>query len=287
MPKKGSTTTQTSSPDEFGQQARQQVWDRAMNLAQQPYQAYNGQRTAGVDPMTTNALNGAASTIRDFQNYKPGTLLSGDINAYQNPYQQSVINGVQGDYDRIRQQTSNQVNDAATQAHAFGGSRHGVAEGIALASTNRDEASQLAGLRSAGYTDAANRLSADQARQDAYQTQRLGSAGDLMNLGLSGGGYLRNVQQAGLDANYDNFLRQQGYGAQQLGMLSGTLGGLPQGGTSTNQQSGSGLGGILGGALSIGSQFLPGGALAGSLSGLFGGGGGFDVGPQEYINPVR
>lgn len=255
-----------------------------MNIANTPYQAYTGQRVAGVDPMTTNALNGAAGAIRDFQNYTPGTLLSGDINAYQNPYQQNVINGIQGDYDRIRQQTSNQVNDAATAAHAFGGSRHGVAEGIALANTNRDEASQLAGLRSAGYTDAANRLSADQARQDAYQTQRLGTAGDLMNLGLSGGGYLRNVQQQGLDANYDNFLRQQGYGAQQLGMLSGTLGALPQGGTSTQQTPGSGLGGFVGGALSLGSQFLPGGSLAGILGG--GALGGFaDAGPQEYIAP--
>lgn len=267
MAKKGSTQTQTTTPDEFTDQARRAVWDRAMQAASQPYQQYGGQRVAGVDPMTMRGLNGAFDAIAGFQNYQPGNFLSGDISAYQNPYQQAVISGVQGDFDRIRQSTMGMVDDAAQRAGAFGGSRHGIATGQALGDVGRAEASQLAGLRSAGFNDAAGRMLSDQDRALAFEQMKLGTAGQLGNLGLAGGGYLRNIDQQGLDTRYSDFLDQQNWGVRNLGLLSGTLGGLPGGSSTTQKQSGSGLGGFLGGALSLGSMFLPGGGLSGILGG--------------------
>lgn len=287
MAKKGSTQTTSMTPDDFGQMARQQVWNRATAAANQPYQQYNGQRVAGANPMTMRGLNGAFDAINQFQNFKPGTFLDGDIGAYQNPFQDQVIAGVQGDFDRIRQQTMGSVDDAATRARAFGGSRHGVATGTALADVGRAEAAQLAGLRQAGFNDAAGRMQSDQDRALAFANQRLGTAGQLANLGLSGGGYLRNLDQAGLDAQYQQFLEQRGWDMGQAGQLGNILGGLPQGSTQSTHTPGSGLGGFLGGALTLGSMFLPGGGLAGILGGGLPGAPAMDfTGALDGIGPV-
>jgi len=75
----------------------------------------------------------------------------------------------------------------------------------------------------------------------AGQAQRLSSAELLSNLGgrqqemdlqrlaaLQGvGGERRNLMQRGLDTGYEDFLRQQAYGREQLGYLSNVLQGVP------------------------------------------------------------
>ena len=98
-----------------------------------------------------------------------------------NPYNEQVIDQNNRGWDQINAATLNRVNDAATQAHAFGGSRHGVAEGVALAQNNLSQAQQTAGLRAQGY---------DNAMQQAAQLAGYGFQGAQLgaNLGLGGVG---------------------------------------------------------------------------------------------------
>jgi hypothetical protein len=147
----------------------------------------------------------------------------------------------------------NTVNDAATQAGAFGGSRHGVAEGVALGQLGQGHEQQMAGLTSQGYNDA------------------MGRAGQLANLGFnanSAAGNIGSYMQSINAANDPNMRRYQ--------LLSGALGSMPHGSTSTTtQQNGhNGFSGALGGAATgadIGGHFGPWGAGIGAgIGGLLG-----------------
>lgn len=83
--------------------------------------------------------------------------ISGNASAAQkfmNPYQQQVIDANNAQWQRTNQQTMNAVNDRATQARAFGGSRAGIATGEALAANNLAQQQQTAGLLQSGYRDA-------------------------------------------------------------------------------------------------------------------------------------
>jgi hypothetical protein len=97
-----------------------------------------------IDPQTRafqvgnyQAAQGLAPT------YTPTS--AGQINQYLNPYRQEVVDHSLRSLDRARQMTVNGIGDAAQRAHAFGGSRHAVAEAL----TNGEYANQ-AGLLAAG-----------------------------------------------------------------------------------------------------------------------------------------
>jgi hypothetical protein len=74
-----------------------------------------------------------------------------------NPYQSQVIDANNKNWQKINANTVNQTNDAATAAGAFGGSRHGVAEGVALSENNDKQAAQDAGLMQTGFESTMNR----------------------------------------------------------------------------------------------------------------------------------
>ncbi len=109
---------------------------------------------AGPGPL----LNGAA----DFNSGLMGAgqlgfgALAGDPAAaakLMNPYTSGVIDANNTQWQNINKNTVNQVNDEATKAGAFGGSRHGVAEGVALGQNNLAQAGQNAGLLNQGFSD--------------------------------------------------------------------------------------------------------------------------------------
>ncbi len=141
----------------------------------------------------------ARANIRDIE---AGSILNANLAAYQDPYTQQVVDAALGDLERSRQLAQQRTSAQAIAANAFGGSRQGVAE----AETNRAFADQAArtaaGLRSQGFTQAANLAQADLGR--SLQAQQANQAQDLATtqqaLALSG--------QFGL-ANQDAALRAQ------------------------------------------------------------------------------
>lgn len=114
-----------------------------------------------------DAANKAGNTANPLQQEAQGTFsglqkggnlgfaaLTGDADAagkFMNPYQKNVIDANNAEWNNVNAQTVNRTNDLATKANAFGGSRHGVAEGVALGENARAQATQTAGLLNSGF----------------------------------------------------------------------------------------------------------------------------------------
>lgn len=214
---------------------------------------WNQARTAGM-----SGPGAAATGASDYFNgaYAPGrtglAALGGDSAATQqlmNPYIDNVVGNVNKQYDYSRNATINSTNDAATRAGAFGGSRHGVAEGVALGELGRGHEATIADLYHGGFNDA------------------MGRAGSLASFGMSGAN-----ANAGMSAMLDPAMRQ-------FNLFNTAMGSMPHGSTtsSTNTPGHNGATGALGGAASgaaTGSMFGPWGtaigAGVGGLLGMFG-----------------
>lgn len=310
MGKGGSkTTTTTNEIDPFMESQRNDLMGDINRYADRPYQAYRGQRVAGFNPdytagerMTrdaaaglTGAVGDAAGVYRDVMSAGAPSFLDYDVQDYMNPFLGEVVDRSLADLDRSRQMGLASDAHRAAASGAFGGARHGVAE----AETNRgyyDAAGRTAAdLRYAGYRDATGQINNDMATEMANRGMRLDAAGRLvsnagagiaagqarMNLGL---GRQANEQQR-FDAAYQEWVNGQNDPMRKLLMRASVLPTMPFGTTQTSREktSGSGLGGLLGGALSIGSMFIPGlqpvAAAAGAAGAASGGGGGGSAGP--------
>jgi hypothetical protein len=116
-------------------------------------------RTSGAQWANWNAAQQITPT------YTPTSTQQ--IGAYLSPYTGQVVDQSLGALDRSRQMAVNQIADQAVAGHAFGGSRHGVAEAL----TNQgyaEQAGQMAAqLYNQGYTQALG--AAQNENQFAYQ----------------------------------------------------------------------------------------------------------------------
>jgi hypothetical protein len=218
-----------------------------------------------ADPMTqaATAQKGALAGTASGMMYQPqqvqaGQLATTDIQQYQNPYTQQVIDTSMQDLERQRLMQQNQIGAQATQAGAFGGSREGVAQALSNEAFARQGGQLAAGLRQQGFqnaqqmaqADIANRYSADAANQAAGLTsasQRLGAAQQLGNLGAQSFGYGSTIQsnltaqgqnqqalqQALIDAAKGQYGAYTQYPAAQLSLMSQALGSSPYGQTTT------------------------------------------------------
>lgn len=218
----------------------------------------------GFDPATVNA----------------GLLRNTDLTPYMNPFTSSVIDRTISDQERARQMAQVTQNQAASAAGAFGGSRSGVLGAETNAAYDRNTANLIAGLNSDNFAQAQaaatgdiNRtLGADTtnvANSLASNQQRLGASGLLGDLGQqqltmaqqqaagqnAAGLQEQTTKQAEDDAIYQEFLRQVGYPIEQQNIRNASLGLIPlqqtTNSTTTQKQSGGGLGGILGAIGSI------------------------------------
>jgi hypothetical protein len=113
-------------------------------------------------------------------NYSPTS--ASQIQGFMSPYIDNVVNTSLGALDRSRQMAVNHIGDQAQAAHAFGGSRHGVAEAL----TNGEYANQAgllsAGLYNSGYGQALGAAQDENRFSFLYPLQRQG----LLNSTLAG-----------------------------------------------------------------------------------------------------
>jgi hypothetical protein len=107
-----------------------------------------------IDPRTS------AAQWDNYQGAQQGLLGSytptsgAQIQTYMNPYLDNVVRTSLGALDHTRQMAINDVADRAQSAHAFGGSRHGVAEGITNDGFGNQAATLSANLYNSGYGQA-------------------------------------------------------------------------------------------------------------------------------------
>lgn len=197
-------------------------------ISKRGYEDFPGQMTAGFSPeqeaafrymqegvgMTDPLYQRAAAVTNDVSSYNPSmvtpgaigfervnapSFLQGDINAYMNPYISNVENAA---LDRLQGATKmgiNRIGDQARSAGAFGGSRQGIAEGVALGEASRSAGELSANLRSQGFNTAASLMQADNQRamQAALANQAAGITTGQSNLDALMRSQLAN-QSAGL-----------------------------------------------------------------------------------------
>lgn len=240
----GDKQTVTNQVDPATQARYDDLYNRAKGIAGQPFVPYTGARVAGFNPDQLQGFDATRSSFQDSMSYNPRGLLSDmgtqplNIQSFQNPYNTQVIDQSLSDLDRARQIRLQSDQDRAIGAGAFGGSRSALLE----AETNRNFADAAArtssNLRQSGYNNALNAAMQDRNFRSGIQSGLLGD--QYRNLGLlSGiGTQQQGLQQAGMDAGYNEFMRALGYGPQQLGLLSGAVFGMTPGeiqGTSNKQ----------------------------------------------------
>ena len=123
--------------------------------------------------------------------------------SFMNPYTDEVINRTQADIQRQQTMAQNQLDASASASGAFGGSRHGVAQGQLAGEYGRMAADTLAGQRAAGFDRSVQNAMADRNSRLAAAGQLGSLAGQAFNTGrainqdLANNGLLQQgVQQA-------------------------------------------------------------------------------------------
>lgn len=182
---------------------------------------------ANVFQGSAAAMRGAGQTYGNLAGFQPSAQ------PYMSPYTSEVIDRTQQDIMRQQQMSQNQLGAQATQAGAFGGSRHGVAEGVMAGEYGRMAGDIAAQQRQRAYEQAMDTAFRTAGVQQAGAGGLSGIGGQLFGMGQqtqaaigAQGAFQRQLQQQLIDA-----ARQQYYGAagaplQGLGAMQGVLGGL-------------------------------------------------------------
>lgn len=284
--KKHSTTRQIPKWLEQGSQLATQ---RATSIADRPYTPFTEQRIASLDPNEQRAVSlagqGSGEYRQDLDRSRALTergsqsFLDADIQGYMNPYIEGALEPAARE---IREQTSRDLLDVGGQAGsvgAFGGARQAIAE----SETRRQGTEALSDFYGRGYAQAfesgANRFDMDRqaAARGAEQFRALGAQGqqqltqDIQNL-LTTGGLRRDLEQAGIDFDYQQFVEARDWDVTNLQPLLATLSSVPYSETTTQKTKSSGLGNAIGvAATAAGAILNPGSALGGMMGGIGGG----------------
>jgi len=263
------------------------------------FQTYTAPRIAGFSPEELAAMGGIAGLVGSGQQYfAPAAGLTAGLaqqytpataQQYMSPYQQAVIDVEKREAIRQAQRPMQDISAAATQVGGMGGSRQAILE----AEAQRNLQQQLGDIQTKGQQAAyetglrAFESQKERERQAASGLTSLGQIAPKQSLAeltaLSGiGEAQRGMTQAGLDIQYQDFLKQQQYPYDLLGQYQSTLYGYPYQAygqeqytpyqkPSTFQQ----LAGVLGSVGKVGSAFgffNTGGKIAyqseGGLSGM-------------------
>ena len=152
------------------------------------------------------------------------------ISNFYNPFEDRVVQQTLTDLDRQGAQQDMGLRDRAVSQGAFGGSRGRIAQSELARQQERGAAEAIAGIRSGGYQDAANRAQQGFESQQGRQAQLAGLQSQLgqgmFGMGLQGGQGL-----AGLGSQFSQGFGQLG---QQYGSMAPALQGLQQ--NDINQQ---------------------------------------------------
>lgn len=311
---KTQTVTQTSSIPNWIAHSGEDNYGLARQISSAPYVGFSGQRVAGLTPDQLAAFTGVrglqgsgAAALQPAQDVatrvagasapmvSAGNFLSGNLAAYMDPQTDAIEGYALDAIDRQRMQGLNQTGDQALSKGAFGGTRHGVAEGVLNAEAARTAGATSAQLRSDAFTRAASLMTADQDRalkadtlnQAATQTNNQTALDAAKSLGtmagqqrqlsaqelalLEGIGKTQQGQdQAGLDVGYGNYLDEKAYPIDMLNLRTSILGMSPYAKSSSTTSPVTGQNPFTGalGGLSAGSSIASALNLTGN-SGLF------------------
>ena len=286
------TTTTSNIPDWAIPYATRNLGqaEALTSLQQNPYQTYQGQRTAGFSPLQTQAfgnIQGQTLTPQTAQATGMAGLAGlGGLNAatqyaaqatsptatasYMSPYMQNVVDFQKAEAVRDYARQLPTLGAQAAQMNALGGNRRDLIQSEA----QRNLQNQLAGITATGSQQAFD--AARQAQQYAaglglqglqvtgQQASTLGQLGQAQYAQQQGinqalmqaGAQQQALAQQDLGQKYQEFLNQQNYPYKQLGFMSDIIRGTPTSGGAasiyqTPPSSFSQTAGLLGGLGSL------------------------------------
>ena len=263
---------------------------QAQAVANQPYQTYQGPLTAGPSdiqnqlfsgiggltlpqnygasmsnagayaPPNTNvptqvqsvsqAANGTQNTTPNLNNFGASGDQNSLINQYMNPYLQASLTP---QLNMLRQQAqTNEQNDLGklTSQGAYGGSRQAVLQGMDQNALLANQANVIGQGYNTAYNNALGQFNTEQ-QQGNQLANTMNTIGQTQ----------QGINQAGVTADYNEFLNQRNYPMQQLQFEQSMLQGLP---TSTVTNTPTQATGIQGLSSAVGGL----GTLATNLSNL-------------------
>lgn len=205
-----------------------------------------------------------------------------DMGQYMSPYTQNVIDASLRTLGGAQEQALNKQGAQASAAGAFGGSRHGVAEAETRKAYGQQASDLVTNQMQQAFMNAQNMAGRDIASQNEFALgnraaseraagiraggaaglattagQQLGAEMDVLGAQMQAGDAQRALDQAGLDAEYKEFMREMGFPLIGLDALTAAAGGIPRGyGTTTEQMSGFGPALAAGGSLGMGLSGL-------------------------------
>tara|TARA_R110002012_G_scaffold3686_9_gene17358 strand:- start:3588 stop:4712 length:1125 start_codon:yes stop_codon:yes gene_type:complete len=298
MSKGKSSSTTTANVPGYLQDLYKDMSRRGLAAADTEFTPYTGDMVAGFSPDQLQAMQATRGLFSETMGYDPrqelarlaaapsptfspvsgnaaASVLDGDISQYENPYIQGVIDPALADIQRRQDLAQQRAQERSINAGAFGGSRSALIESEATRPFAQEAAQTIAGLRSAGFAQAASMAESDANRrqrliesdpflalkarqqQGSFLGGQLGEQYKALGL-LSGiGGQQQRLDQAGLTAQRGEFDREQGYPAYILGLLGQAAGGINPaviGKTTKGKTSGFNIGDL--------GKFLTGGADA-------------------------
>ena len=263
---------------------------QAQAVANQPYQTYQGPLTAGASdiqqnlfsgiggltlpqnygasmsnagaytPPNTNvptqvqsvsqAANGTQNTTPNLNNFGASGDQNSLINQYMNPYLQASLTP---QLNMLRQQAqTNEQNDLGklTSQGAYGGSRQAVLQGMDQNALLANQANMIGQGYNTAYNNALGQFNTEQ-QQGNQLANTMNTIGQTQ----------QGINQAGVTADYNEFLNQRQYPMTQLQFEQSMLQGLP---TSTVTNTPTQATGIQGLSSAVGGL----GTLATNLSNL-------------------
>jgi hypothetical protein len=258
--------------------AQNTMLNDAQSIANQPYTPYSGTLTA---PMSGNEQQGysmASSVANSGVAQGDNAAAVGQINAvannpwnantaktYMNPYTQQVTDNAISNQNKSYLESLSGLKEQGAGSDAFGGGRNAIAESNLAATNNQNIGTLTAQSDANAYNTAFSqwqgdnnmKLAAAKSYEDAGQDVTNMNSTQIADL-MKTGGVAQVISQTDLSNQYGQFLRQQGWSANQLQSLIGAVGsdkGSPAQ-TAPIQSN-------------IGNQLL---GLGSTVAGLYGGG---------------
>ena len=241
-------------------------------LADQPYEAYTGQLTAGESAPQTQAFQGIANLAvptSEMGAFTPTEFTSAEAARRINPFIDTALNPQIADMRRQSEIQRIQDTGRLSQAGAYGGGRQAVMD----AERNRGLLDRIARTRGQAqlqaYEDARSQFNIEQDRERQAQelVNRFGLDALTKQAGL--GQQQRAIEAEGIAADRAQFEQEREYPYKMTQWQHSLLSGLPLATQSYTYAQPSGLSNILTGASGVGSLVnqLLGGGSGGSGSG--------------------
>lgn len=241
-------TTQVTGPNPLTAPYQNNLYGAAMQLANRPYQQWQGPTVAGLSDIQMQALQGIQGQMggNPMMQQAQG-LLGGLMQGGGNPFMDQMIGDVTEQARRAYASATSGISDRFRNPNSFGNSRHAMMQDRANEAFSRGLGSALGQLQYGAHSDGLDRQMRAAQMAQGLQGQQFSQ---LMQ-GLQAGSIPQMLQQRVIDDARGEFREANNYPRETLSWLNNILSGSGSQ-TTTNTPDPNKMSQILGSLLGIG-----------------------------------